>query len=163
MGWHKLGPSLKAPPLEVNRVAIEDTMEKAETLRTEILGRFSADDDLDYDPLYNWDGAGNLVWEQTVSLEEVEQSTISVSSTSPGTDRVTVRLLKACWEHVKHAIHGLFSRCLALDYFPQTWKLAEVAMLPKVGKKDKTSVRSWRPIALLSCISKGLERLPGQP
>lgn len=159
VGWHKLGPSLKAPPLEVNRVAIEDTMEKAETLRTEILGRFSADDDLDYDPLYNWDGAGNLVWEQTVSLEEVEQSTISVSSTSPGTDRVTVRLLKACWEHVKHAIHGLFSRCLALDYFPQTWKLAEVAMLPKVGKKDKTSVRSWRPIALLSCISKGLERV----
>jgi hypothetical protein len=32
-------------------------------------------------------------------------------------------------------------------------------MLPKVGKKDKTSVRSWRPIALLSCISKGVERI----
>src|SRR5258708_31334033 len=32
-------------------------------------------------------------------------------------------------------------------------------MLPKIGKKDKTSVRSWRPIALLSCISKGLERI----
>jgi hypothetical protein len=31
-------------------------------------------------------------------------------------------------------------------------------MLPKVGKKDRTSVRSWRPIALLSCISRGLER-----
>jgi hypothetical protein len=32
-------------------------------------------------------------------------------------------------------------------------------MLPKVGKKDKSSVRSWRPIVLLSCISKGLERI----
>ena len=32
-------------------------------------------------------------------------------------------------------------------------------MIPKVGKKDKTSVRSWRPIALLSCISKGFERI----
>src|SRR5947207_11721832 len=40
----------------------------------------------------------------------------------------------------------------------QPWKLAEVAMLLKVGKKDKSSVQSWRPIALLSCISKGLER-----
>jgi hypothetical protein len=28
-----------------------------------------------------------------------------------------------------------------------------------VGKKDKTSVRSWRPIALLSCISKGFKRI----
>ena len=32
-------------------------------------------------------------------------------------------------------------------------------MVPKVGKRDKTSVRSWRPIALISCISKGLERI----
>ena len=32
-------------------------------------------------------------------------------------------------------------------------------MLPKVGKKDKSSVRSWRPIALLSCVAKGLERI----
>ena len=32
-------------------------------------------------------------------------------------------------------------------------------MIPKVGKKDKASVRSWRPIALLSCISKGFERV----
>ena len=31
-------------------------------------------------------------------------------------------------------------------------------MLPKVGKKDLSSPKSWRPIALLSCISKGLER-----
>ena len=38
------------------------------------------------------------------------------------------------------------------------WKLAEVAMIPKTGKTDRTSPRSWRPIALLSCIGKGLER-----
>ena len=32
-------------------------------------------------------------------------------------------------------------------------------MIPKVGKKDKTSPRSWRPIALFSCLGKGLERI----
>lgn len=31
-------------------------------------------------------------------------------------------------------------------------------MIPKTGKTDQTSPRSWRPIALLSCIGKGLER-----
>ena len=40
----------------------------------------------------------------------------------------------------------------------QLLEQAEVAMIPKVGKRDKESVRSWRPIALLSCLSKGLER-----
>jgi hypothetical protein len=32
-------------------------------------------------------------------------------------------------------------------------------MLPKVERKDRSSPRSWRLIALLSCISKGLERI----
>lgn len=159
MGWHKLSANLKAPPLVVNGTVIEDTLAKAEALRSEVLGRFDASDDLEQDPLTDWDGAEGLQWNQFASTEEVERNTIGVSSTSPGTDRVTVRLLKACWEHASHHIHALFNRCLLLNYFPQSWKLAEVTMLPKVGKKDKSSVRSWRPIALLSCISKGLERI----
>jgi hypothetical protein len=35
-------------------------MEKAKVLRSKVLERFSAGDDLDYDPLQNWDGQGNL-------------------------------------------------------------------------------------------------------
>lgn len=75
--------------------------------------------------------------------------------------RVTVRLLRACWEHVKEPILGLYNHCLQLCHFPQSWKLAEVAMLPKVGRKDKSSVRSWRPIALISVVAKGLELVIG--
>ena len=32
-------------------------------------------------------------------------------------------------------------------------------MLPKPGKRDITIPKSWRPISLLSCLGKGLERL----
>jgi hypothetical protein len=35
-------------------------MEKAEALRTEILDRYNASDDLDTDPLTNWNGTGIL-------------------------------------------------------------------------------------------------------
>jgi hypothetical protein len=140
ISWHKLASNLKAPPLKVNRVHIKDTMEKAEALCSKVLGRFSAKDDLEQDPLVDWAGTGHLQWNQAVSLEEVERNTIGVPSTSPGMDQVTVQLLKACWVHTKHIIHALFSRCLALCYFPQPWKLAEVAMLLKISKKDRTSV-----------------------
>ena len=70
--WHKLASNLKSPPLKVNGTTIEDMMEKAEVLWTEILERFSADDDLDHNPLQNWDGTGHLNWCQSASLEEVE-------------------------------------------------------------------------------------------
>ena len=161
VGWHKLTTNLKSPPLEVNGRLIEGSKEKAEALYTEVLQRFDAADDLPEDPLAEDDDRRQtLPWDQTTSLEEVERFTIGVSSTSPGVDRVTVRLLKACWAHIKHIVHGIFDKCLALSHFPQPWKLAEVAMMPKVGKqKQMHSVRSWRPIALLSCVSKGLERI----
>ncbi|KAG0154593.1 hypothetical protein PDIDSM_161 [Penicillium digitatum] len=139
ISWHKLGTDLKAPPLLVDGLPVEDTMEKGEALRRAVLGPFH--------------GYNLSQW------EEVEANTIGVSSTSPGSDRITVRLLKACWEHLKDIVLSLFNRCLALCHIPLAWKVAEVAMIPKVGKKDKSSVRSWRPIALLSCLSKGLERI----
>jgi hypothetical protein len=60
VGWHKLALNLKAPPLVVNRTTIEDIIEKAEALRTEVLGRFSVEDDLEEDPLDEWTGTGSL-------------------------------------------------------------------------------------------------------
>ncbi|RYP08173.1 hypothetical protein DL765_008873 [Monosporascus sp. GIB2] len=102
ISWHKLGSRLKSPPLRVGNKVIEDTLGKTEALRTEILERFTADDDLDYDPLGDMDQcSGQLPWDTTATLEEVEAHTIGASSTSPGTDGVTVRLLKAGWKPVK--------------------------------------------------------------
>ena len=158
VGWHKLGPAATTVPLEVDGRTITDTMEKAEALRSAILDRFNADDDLDEEEYPPIEGP-TLPWETYISIEEAERSTIGISSTSPGTDGITVRSLKACWHHIRHLVRGIYQRCLELRYFPTRWRLAEVAMMPKVGKKDRTSTRSWRPIALLSCLGKGLERI----
>lgn len=32
-------------------------------------------------------------------------------------------------------------------------------MIAKSGRRDLTEPRAWRPISLLSCLGKGLERL----
>ena len=80
---------------------IIDTYQKAEALRNAILSRFNAEDDLQTDlPSLLEDNArqatGQLPWDTYISLEEAEQSTIGMSSTSPGIDQVIVCLLKAC-------------------------------------------------------------------
>ncbi|EDN08633.1 conserved hypothetical protein [Histoplasma mississippiense (nom. inval.)] len=161
VAWHKLEPNLRAPPLVIGDQVIEETAAKAEALQQAILKRYNSADDLEYDPLddEHWSGMGNLPWNPRIEMEEMERNTIGVQSTSPGTDGITVRMLKACWQHVSLFIQQLYNCCLRLCHFPRAWKLAEVAMIPKVGKRDRSSVRSWRPIALLSVISKGLERI----
>ena len=141
IGWHKLEPNRQESPLVVNDQTIVDPLQKAEALREAILCRFDSTDDLEHPPDFT-DTEAQLPWDTSLSMEETERNVIGVSSTSPGVDRVTVRLLKACWEHVRHTLRAIYQRCLALSHFPTQWKLAEVAMLPKVGKKDKTSPRS---------------------
>jgi len=159
VGWHKLEPRRQEQPLVINGQAIIDPDQKAEALRQAILCRFTSEDDLPDAPSTQDETVDIMPWRTYLSAEEVERSTIGVSSTSPGPDRITVRLLKACWPHVKRTVTGIYRKCLTLCHFPASWKLAEVAMAPKVGKKDRSSTRSWRPIALLSCLGKGLERI----
>lgn len=160
VGWLGAGPRLRSPPLVINGEQVSEPLAKAEALQREVLGRFSAEDDLQGDPLEAWSpDEAKIPWDTQVSAEEAERSCIGVTSTSPGIDGMTVRLLKAGWASLAEPVRRLYQRCLELGHFPAPWKKAEVAMLPKTGKKDRSSVRSWRPIALLSCIGKGLERL----
>lgn len=109
-------PNNQEPPLVVGERTITDTKEKAEALRTAILTRFSAEDDL---PLNNEDylqhrpaTENTLPWDTYLSSEETEKSVIGVASTSPGPDRITVRLLRACWTHIGETIQGIYRRCL---------------------------------------------------
>ncbi|KAJ3575723.1 hypothetical protein NPX13_g3935 [Xylaria arbuscula] len=160
VAWHKKESGLQPPPLIHEGRVVEDELGKAELLRQAVLNRFDSRDDLAGNPLEGWRSyEATLPWNTSTTLEEVEAHTIGVSSTSPGPDGITVDLLRLGWEASKGCILTLFQRCLQLGYFPQRWRHAEVAMIPKVGKKDMSSVRSWRPIALLSCLGKGFERL----
>ncbi|CAJ2514312.1 Uu.00g024310.m01.CDS01 [Anthostomella pinea] len=51
INWHKLGPDIKSPPLKVGNLTVEDTTGKAYALKTALLDRRSAEDDLVHDPL----------------------------------------------------------------------------------------------------------------
>src|SRR6476661_4848468 len=58
----------------------------------------------------------------------------------------------------KRIILFIFNAILRLEYYPQKWKVSLVTMIPKPGK-DHTKVESYRPISLLSNISKLFEKL----
>lgn len=52
----------------------------------------------------------------------------------------------------------IFNACLALCYFPRTWRHAYVTAIPK-PQKDVTIPSNYRPISLLSSTSKLFERI----
>ncbi len=68
-------------------------------------------------------------------------------------------MLRAAWPHIARPLIILYNACLRIGYYPIVFKTAEVVMIPKPNKRDLSDVSAWRPISLLSCLSKGLERV----
>ena len=106
IAWHKLAPENQDTPLIVGNRTISDPLEKAEALREQVLNRYTAEHDLRHCP--DQENADILPWSTQISLEETERNTVGVSSTSPGTDRSTVRLLCACWAQVRELVRRIF-------------------------------------------------------
>lgn len=53
----------------------------------------------------------------------------------------------------------LFQICLDKGYHPKIFKITILCALPKPGKRARALPRSYRLIALLSCLGKALERI----
>ncbi|KAK0369583.1 RNA-directed DNA polymerase from transposon x-element [Colletotrichum limetticola] len=158
MGWRKASPLTRAPPLVVGNQTIEDTNEKAQALREALLDRFSAEDDAPGDPFdVPVVPRRAITWQENISGEEVKAATLT-KTTIPGVDGITTRLLQACWGVISEPVRLLFQSCIRVGYFPLPFRRAEVVMIQEAGR-DASKPGSWRPIALLSCLGKGLERL----
>jgi len=77
---------------------------------------------------------------------------------APGLDEVNNILLKNLPEKGLEYLKFIINSCLKLNHFPKIWKHAKVIPIPKPGK-PANELSSYRPISLLSSISKILERV----
>ncbi|KAI1004634.1 hypothetical protein K3495_g3577 [Podosphaera aphanis] len=124
-------------------------------MKDALLARHQALDDL---WLCTTTSDSQIPWINDISDEEVRTCTIGSGNTAPGADGVSVELLEVCLKTIGPHTTKLFGACLQLGTHPTCFKLAEFVLLPKPNR-DLTSIKGWRPIAILSCLGKGLERL----
>ena len=93
-----------------------------------------------------------------VSLEALNELLAdSKSNSSPGEDGISYAVLKKCSDSTKKVICDLLNVCLKENVFPSQWKKAKVRMVPKPGRDWKLAA-NYRPISLLPCLGKLLER-----
>ena len=80
------------------------------------------------------------------------------SSTASGPDQIAYPLLKHLPEPGQLLLLSLFNRTWLSHTFPSCWKPTTIIPIHKPGKPT-SSPSSFRPIFLISCISKLFERL----
>ena len=62
------------------------------------------------------------------------------------------------WSTAKHHFTTLANACVWVGHHPSSWKTALVVVIPKPGRDDYTAAKNYRPISLLECFSKLLEK-----
>ena len=77
---------------------------------------------------------------------------------APGEDGIFYILIKKLPEATLSSLVKIFNKCFDLAYFPSSWKNAKVIPILKPDK-NPAEASSYRPISLLSSISKLFERI----
>ncbi len=73
-----------------------------------------------------------------------------------GPDLISPRLLREGTRELSIPLSEYFNKLIQKSHFPISWKLANVT--PIFKKSDPSSPQNYRPISLLSCIGKLMER-----
>jgi len=78
-------------------------------------------------------------------------------SKAPGLDAIKGVVLKNCSDSLCYPLARLFQLSYDQGVVPSEWKIAKVVPIHK--KKSKTDPANYRPVALLSLVSKIMERI----
>ena len=95
-----------------------------------------------------------------IFIEEQEISdiiTILPVNKAIGPDCISHKMLKSTKSSIVKPLKLLFNRSLSENMFPSVWKIAHV--IPLFKKDDPSLVSNYRPVSLLSCVSKIMERI----
>ncbi|KAK9881891.1 hypothetical protein WA026_018088 [Henosepilachna vigintioctopunctata] len=95
---------------------------------------------------------------EEITQEEVQENIKALKTRkAPGRDGVTNNSLKNLPTEIVKEIANIGNAVIKLEYYPKIWKKSETIMIHKNGK-PVNEASSYRPINLLSAISKLIEK-----
>ena len=96
--------------------------------------------------------------ESNLTLEELNKAFLTLKSNkSAGLDEISVNVVKSIFDKIPIPIYHIFNLSLKQGIFPNKLKIANVLPVFKAGEDFKLS--NYRPISILPCFSKILERI----
>lgn len=94
---------------------------------------------------------------EVVTEDDVIGCVAAIKSNSAGEDGVPIRFIKLILPLIVSHLTHLINFCIMSSTFPQSWKIAKV--IPIAKKPNATAVSDFRPISILPCLSKVLEKI----
>ena len=150
------GGDTSYPSLNLNNAMITDNHEKAQAFNTFFLSHSNID--LSSAQLPETDDVpARLVDIQTTEQEVSDLIKCIDTTKATGPDGISPKLLHEAGDAIVPSLTKLLNLSLSSAKIPLCWKTANV--LPLFKKGDKTDINNYRPVSLLSSVSKILERV----
>lgn len=145
------------PSMHLDSTSVHTDSEKAELFNKFFHSVFSSTT-FTLPPVSDLPTPDNTLNNIEIAEQEVFEALISLDpSKAVGPDGIGPNLLKYCSTALCNPLHHLFSLCLQQHDIPSEWKSHLITPIHKAG--DKTSIKNYRPISLLCCTSKVLEKI----
>ena len=164
--WRKVRLMRSRPPVPTFPIVHDDrlitsTLQKAQLLCAtfQAVGRhgaLNAPRDLHQVIVDSW--SGDVDYNRPFTTEELARALSRLRMTSPGGDNIHNAFLTALSDVQLASVLSLFNQSYQLGVLPDAWREGIILPIPKPGK-DPSSPSSYRPITLLSCLGKLMERL----
>ena len=150
------GGDTSYPPLQINDSVVMDNKAKAKEFNEFYLSHSNIDTSQAKLP------DDNNFPEYMDKLEATEEEVADQlkaldTSKATGPDGISPKLLYEAGAGIVPSLTRLINLSLVSGKVPSSWKEANVIPLHKKG--DKSSLNNYRPVSLLSCVSKILERI----
>jgi len=97
-----------------------------------------------------------LYWTNIESLRVIRALKANKSE-AEGVDGLTSNLILRALPCLLPMITHIFNHCLSYGVYPELWKTTTICPIPKV--RYPADLRDYRPISILCCVSKALERI----
>ena len=100
----------------------------------------------------------NEPYNKEFTMKELEHALSKLKNSTPGKDKIHNLFLKNAPPHIKEYLLKLFNASWSQENIPKDWLKSILIPICKPNK-EPNEITSYRPISLLSCTSKLMERM----